>query len=436
MAARLVRSLSLRFSIPEELSAAAETVVQGLDSCLGDGCIACLTQTRRTSWQVTVKSVEAKHRLLTAGFQVKGTYVSCMSIEPDVVFVTVKMPFEMADTPIRTILSTYGIVTSVRRLTYSFARDIETGVRSFRLTQVKPGVELPKIITVGTYHLATRSQVPGQPRVCFRCKSPGHYIKDCPQPRQVDSSARQVSNTHEQAHEQQSEQQSEQPSVDRGLPPFMTDEVPRWPDMPLSLPPDKEDEGWLQCTVERNNDADDTTEQTSLSVDRPMPAERVQTGMDIPDADVSTQQSDSPHETVATVAQSVDQPLFDDSAGKQMDADPHKTVVSIREDVDQVEQLSTVPSASCTPLSEHSPPEHMMTQSSADVDSNNPFVIPSQALVEAMRKNKPVAIKRAGIEASRRKPRRRSARTKSKANEPGKNDPDIVDSDVSDVSQT
>ena len=109
-------------SIPEELSASAETVVQGLDSCLGDACIACLTQTRRTSWQVTVKSVEAKHRLLTEGFQVKGTYVSCMSIEPDVVFVTVKMPFEMADTPIRTILCTYGIVTSVRRLTYSSLR--------------------------------------------------------------------------------------------------------------------------------------------------------------------------------------------------------------------------------------------------------------------------------------------------------------------------
>ena len=113
-------------------------------------------------------------------------------------------------------MSTYGIVTSVRRLTYSFARDIETGIRSFRLTHFKPGVELPKIITVGTYHLATRSQVPGQPgpRVFFRFKSPGHYIKDCPQSRQVDSSARQASNTHEQANEQQCEQQSEQPSAD------------------------------------------------------------------------------------------------------------------------------------------------------------------------------------------------------------------------------
>ena len=46
---------------------------------------------------MTVNSVEAKDQLLTQGFQVKVTYVSSLPIEPDVVFVTVKMPFEMAD---------------------------------------------------------------------------------------------------------------------------------------------------------------------------------------------------------------------------------------------------------------------------------------------------------------------------------------------------
>ena len=46
---------------------------------------------------MTVNSVEAKDRLLFQGFQVKGKYVSCLSIEPDVVLVTGKMSFEMAD---------------------------------------------------------------------------------------------------------------------------------------------------------------------------------------------------------------------------------------------------------------------------------------------------------------------------------------------------
>ena len=127
MATRMVRPLSLRFSIPDELSAVVETVLQGFRSFVGDGCVDCLTQTRRISWQVTVNSVEAKDRLLFQGFKVKVTYVSCLSIEPDVVLVTGKMPFEMADSPISTILSAYGTVTSVRRLTYSFARSVETG---------------------------------------------------------------------------------------------------------------------------------------------------------------------------------------------------------------------------------------------------------------------------------------------------------------------
>ena len=122
MASRMVRPLPLRFSIPDELSASTETVLQGLQSFLGEGCVDCLTQTRINIWHVTVNSVEAKDRLLTQGFQVKGTYVSYLSIEPDVVFVTVRMPFEMADSTITTIVSKYGLVTSVRRLNYSFAR--------------------------------------------------------------------------------------------------------------------------------------------------------------------------------------------------------------------------------------------------------------------------------------------------------------------------
>ena len=92
MATRMVRPLSLRFSIPEELYASAETVLQGLESCLAGGSIDYLPK------QLTGSSIyiDTKDRLLTHGFHVKGTYVSCVPIDPDVVFVTVKMPFEMA----------------------------------------------------------------------------------------------------------------------------------------------------------------------------------------------------------------------------------------------------------------------------------------------------------------------------------------------------
>jgi hypothetical protein len=129
---------------------------------------------------VTVASAEGKESLMVSGIEVKESLVSCHSIQPDTTVVTVKMPYEMADECATTVLARYGKVANVRRLTYRDYPTIETGVRSFKLVNVLPSAQFPQYITVGHYNLTVRVRGRRQ-RCCFRCGSPQHILKDCPE---------------------------------------------------------------------------------------------------------------------------------------------------------------------------------------------------------------------------------------------------------------
>ena len=272
--------------------------------------------------------------------------------------------------------------------------------------------------------VATRSQVPGQPRVCFRCKSPGHYIKDCPQSRQVGTSTNQVSITHEQptcgAHEQ--------PSADTQQPPSLTEEyseVPQWHDVPLSLPVDTEDEGWTPCAEEHKDDDDhdrnatDHTQQTSMSVteDQPKTAEQVETCTVTADTETSTNPT-------------------------QHSNDPHETVASVTQCLEQAQTTTIDPPASSMPFSQLSTHDQMYTSvepSSASVQTAPQFVLPTLSLADALvhRKSKQVGPKRCGTEQPQRKSKRKTPRRKVKCREQDMNDTEAnMQSDASDVSQT
>ena len=88
------------------------------------------------------------------------------------------MPWEMADEHVTSHLSKYANVVSVRRLTYRNFPSIETGVRAFKLSNVRPTAQLPNIITVGPYHMVVR--VSGQ--YVRRCGLNSHLVRDCPSP--------------------------------------------------------------------------------------------------------------------------------------------------------------------------------------------------------------------------------------------------------------
>ena len=84
MAAPIVRPLSLRFSLPEDLRVSSEVVLKAILDVphLEDLDVRCLTQTRQGRYQLTVSTSTAKERIMVEGFDVEGRHIEVSSVQP------------------------------------------------------------------------------------------------------------------------------------------------------------------------------------------------------------------------------------------------------------------------------------------------------------------------------------------------------------------
>ena len=94
------------------------------------------------------------------------------------VFVTVRdAPWELSDGLVRERLEQYGIVHSIRRAFNQslLPEKVPDERRVLRMTVEQP---IPSFMRFGPY--LVRIFYPGQPRVCWKCGSPDHFGRDCP----------------------------------------------------------------------------------------------------------------------------------------------------------------------------------------------------------------------------------------------------------------
>ena len=102
--------------------------------------IKCVTQTLHHGvWQISFGNQTAKDTVLRAGLDIKERHYEWVELSglpqhahsagPPPALVTCKMPYEMPDATIKSVLSKHGHVSRVHRRCYSFALMIETGVR-------------------------------------------------------------------------------------------------------------------------------------------------------------------------------------------------------------------------------------------------------------------------------------------------------------------
>ena len=120
-----------------------------------------------------------KDRLLSTGVCVRDCHVDLAPVGIPPTLVSVKVPLEISDERVASILKEFGKVDShVLRRKYHFA-DIETGIRVFKLENVTTRLPSFLLIEGCTCTLPVYTCVAGQPPTCYRCGSPTLFIRDC-----------------------------------------------------------------------------------------------------------------------------------------------------------------------------------------------------------------------------------------------------------------
>ena len=134
-------------------------------------------------FDITLQSVEAATRLVTAGFDYGAERKPLKLLGARTIHVSVFVAVEYPDQEIVKFLKQFGQLKSenLRRLCYNEEgfRNIERGIRVAEFTALDR--DLPrKVVTQG---LEIFFKYTGQPMTCYRCGSTEHIVKHCPKQR-------------------------------------------------------------------------------------------------------------------------------------------------------------------------------------------------------------------------------------------------------------
>ena len=118
MAGSLERPLTIVLDNAEDLS--TRDVITALHSVVQEEDLKFVTQVgNQGSFQITLGCTTARDTVLGTGFDVNHQHYQCYSIDiprnrgPPTAFVSVKMPYEIPDETVTTLLNNYGQVTNI-----------------------------------------------------------------------------------------------------------------------------------------------------------------------------------------------------------------------------------------------------------------------------------------------------------------------------------
>ena len=174
----LKRPNSVRFNTRHIRDVTPEEVYQAINKELDSvETIKCIASLENSWYNVTFDNEKHCERIALQGMFLKGILIQCerTNIQNSVV-VYVKAPFEMGDDVIVNALNPYGTVTNVRRQYHDFDKNVETGVRSVLIKNLKQLI--PSYVRVGGFNIPVRHR--GQQKTCKICNKPGHFARDCP----------------------------------------------------------------------------------------------------------------------------------------------------------------------------------------------------------------------------------------------------------------
>ena len=137
----------------------------------------CIAELENGWFNVSFNNENDCVQIATRGMILQQTLIQCerANVQNSAV-IYVKAPYEMSDQIVVNVISSYGTVVNIRRQHHSFDEDIETGVRSCLVKNLKKPI--PSYVKVGGFTLPVRYR--GQRKTCKICEEPGHLARDCP----------------------------------------------------------------------------------------------------------------------------------------------------------------------------------------------------------------------------------------------------------------
>ena len=177
--------LSLTFPVRDVFNVSEEKlygdeVIQAVQATVAEDSIkAVQIKKRKDLCIITLKDIENKEALKSAGFFLRGEHIFPEEAQRDITLVTISdLPIEMNDLVICTAMEKYGKVLngSMRRQYYRNFPNIQNGTRTVKLLDVKSTI--PISIKVGRFNANISCN--NRKTECRYCNSVDHPFFQCP----------------------------------------------------------------------------------------------------------------------------------------------------------------------------------------------------------------------------------------------------------------